>query len=93
VKSDSDQIIVTLIRKRMVRVLVIREEAGGAENISKRGTGHVVDLPAYENDVLRALSETGGMPGTDAKNEVLIYRGMYSDAVNYDQIMNTLCLE
>lgn len=92
-KADRDQIIVTLIRKRMVRVMVIREESGGAADISKRGTGHVVDLPAYENDVLRALSETGGMPGTDAKNEVLIYRGMYSDAVNYDQIMNNLCLD
>lgn len=93
VKPDQDQIIVTLIRKRMVRVLVIREESGGAAEVSKRGTGHVVDLPAYENDVLRALSETGGMPGTDAKNEVLIYRGMYSDAVNYDEIMNNLCLD
>ncbi len=93
IKEDDEQIIVTLIRKRMVRVLVIREETGGAAEISKRGTGHLVDLPAYENDVLRALSETGGMPGTDAKNEVLIYRGMYSDAVNYDQIMNTLCLD
>ena len=91
--EGEDQIIVTLIRKRMVRVLVIREESGGAADISKRGTGHVVDLPAYENDVLRALSETGGMPGTDAKNEVLIYRGMYSDAVSYDEVMTNLCLD
>ena len=91
--KEDDQIIVTLIRKRMVRVLVIREESGGAADISKRGTGHVVDLPAYENDVLRALSETGGMPGTDAKNEVLIYRGLYSDAVNYDQLLTGLCMD
>ncbi|MBL8818303.1 MAG: polysaccharide biosynthesis/export family protein [Planctomyces sp.] len=93
VKSDRDQIIVTMIRKRTVRVLVIREESGGVEGVSKRGTGHVVDLPAYENDVLHALSETGGMPGTDAKNEVLIYRGMFSDAVNYDALMNGICLD
>jgi len=93
VKPDRNQIIVTLIRKRMVRVMVIREESGGAADISKRGTGHVVDLPAYENDVLRALSKTGGMPGTDAKNEVMIYRGLYSDAMSYDQIMNNLCLD
>lgn len=93
VKSDREQIIVNMIRKRTIRVLVIREEAGGKEGVTKRGTGSVVDLPAYENDVLHALSETGGMPGTDAKNEVLIYRGMYSDAVDYDQLMNGLCLD
>jgi hypothetical protein len=90
VKPDADQVIVTLIRKRTTRVMVIREEAGGKDGVAKRGTGHVVDLPAYENDVLRALTETGGMPGTDAKNEVLIYRGLYSDATNYDQIMTSV---
>jgi protein involved in polysaccharide export with SLBB domain len=90
IKPDSDQVIITLIRKRTTRVMVIREEAGGKEGVSKRGTGHVVDLPAYENDVLRALTETGGMPGTDAKNEVMIYRGMFNEAVSYDQIMSQL---
>jgi protein involved in polysaccharide export with SLBB domain len=90
IKPDSDQVIITLIRKRTTRIMVIREEAGGKEGVSKRGTGHVVDLPAYENDVLRALTETGGMPGTDAKNEVMIYRGMFNEAVSYDQIMSQL---
>jgi len=92
VKPEADQVIVTLIRKRTIRVMVIREEGGGKEGVTKRGTGHVVDLPAYENDVLRALTETGGMPGIDAKNEILIYRGLYSEAVSYDQIMNTVCM-
>ena len=41
---------------------------------SKRGTGQIVDLPAYENDVLSALTRTGGLPGLDAMNEVLIER-------------------
>jgi protein involved in polysaccharide export with SLBB domain len=93
VQKENDPVIVTLIQKRKTRVMVIREESGGQFGVSKRGTGHVVDLPAYENDVLRALSETGGMPGTDAKNEVLIYRGMFKDGVNYDQVMNNLCLD
>lgn len=93
VTNDQDQIIVTLIDKRKIRVMVIREESGGLDGVSKRGTGHVVDLPAYENDVLRALSETGGMPGTDAKNEVMIYRGMFTDGQNYDQILNSYCLD
>jgi protein involved in polysaccharide export with SLBB domain len=41
----------------------------------KRGTGATLFLPAYENDVLNALTRTGGLPGLEAKNEVIIYRG------------------
>jgi hypothetical protein len=70
---------------------VIREESGGQEGVSKRGTGKVVDLPAYENDVLHALNETGGMPGTDAKNEILIYRGLFNSGVDADTILNEVC--
>lgn len=91
-RSDS-RVNLTMIRRRTVRVLVIREESGGLDGVSKRGTGHIVDLPAYENDVLHALSETGGMPGLDAENQVYIYRGMMADGMNYDMIMGNLCLE
>jgi len=51
---------------------------GGAEQIvggSRHGTGMTVDLPAYENDVLHALAQSGGLPGLDAANEVIIQRG------------------
>lgn len=91
IKEGEEQIIVTLIQQRKIRVQVIREESGGKDGVSKRGTGHVVDLPIYENDLLHALSETGGMPGTDAKNEVMIYRGMYNDAMSADCILDDLC--
>lgn len=91
-KEDS-QISLTMIRRRTVKVLVVREESGGAADITKRGTGHVVDLPAYENDVLHALSETGGLPGLDAKNEVLIYRGLFEDGMNYDQIISQAAVD
>jgi protein involved in polysaccharide export with SLBB domain len=40
----------------------------------KRSAGFAVDLPAYENDVLHALALTGGLPGLDAVNEVVIQR-------------------
>ncbi len=80
----------TMIRKRTVRVLVIREESGGVADVSKRGTGTVLDLPAYENDVLHALSEPGGMPGLDVQNEIMIYRGLYEDGVNADQMLNSI---
>ncbi|MCA9248030.1 MAG: polysaccharide biosynthesis/export family protein [Planctomycetales bacterium] len=51
---------------------------GGAERLtggSRQGTGQIVDLPAYENDVLNALVRTGGLPGLEAANEVIIQRG------------------
>jgi Polysaccharide biosynthesis/export protein len=78
-------ISVTLQRPRMTRVLVFRQEgaiagpqtlAAGQLNLGnlKRGTGKVVQLSAYHNDVLTALSETGGMPGTDVENTVYIVR-------------------
>ena len=84
IKKGEESIIITLIQPRKVRVQVIREEGGGVEGVSKRGTGKVVDLPAYENDVLHALNATGGMPGTDAKNEILIYRGLFNSGVDAD---------
>jgi hypothetical protein len=47
-------------------------EAAGSR---KRGVGFNLELPAYENDLLNALSRSGGLPGLDARNEVLIQRG------------------
>jgi len=79
-----DKVIVTLMRRREYRVLVIREEEGGSEGVTKHGTGTIVDLPAYENDLLHALNETGGLPGLDAKNEILIMRGNYQDGMQRD---------
>lgn len=78
-----DRIFVSLQTPRTYRVLVIRQEAGndfanltGQLNLgtTKRGTGQVVNLPAYKNDVLNALAETGGLPGLDAENAIYIIR-------------------
>jgi hypothetical protein len=75
---------VTLLHRRQSQVLVFRQEtptfvsslegpvAGG-----RRGTGHVLDLPAYENDVLHALALTGGLPALDAYNAVIIFRDCF----------------
>ncbi len=43
-------------------------------NPTRRGTGLSLELPAYQNDVLTALIRTGGLPGLDAKNEIMILR-------------------
>lgn len=63
--------------------------AGGGAG-GKQGLGFNVSLPAYENDILRALNSTGGLPGADAKNEVVVIRGgaAYCDAA--DQASRTI---
>lgn len=84
VKSGRERIIVTLMQPRQIRVMVVREEEGGfatggrreiVGNIGKRGTGHLLDLRAYENDVLHALNTTGGLPGLDAYAEIVVFKG------------------
>jgi protein involved in polysaccharide export with SLBB domain len=87
-KPDAVKLLVTLIRPREFRVLVVRQDSGGIlyggtqlsqpfgfNLANKRGSGIVLDLPIYENDLLTALTKSGGLPGNDAKNEVLIERG------------------
>ena len=90
-----ERVIVTLMRPRTTRVLVIRQDSPGTAvaNVSpgvgysrgllgggpsssptRHGSGTIVDLPAYQNDLLTALTQTGGLPGFDAKNEVRIER-------------------
>lgn len=87
-KAGNDRILVTMRRPRHYRVLVIRQEAGNPSSVAgragrsartgsangKQGTGRVVELPAYSNDVLHALAETGGLPGLDAENVIYVIR-------------------
>jgi protein involved in polysaccharide export with SLBB domain len=83
-KADTSRVIVTMLTPRQYQVVVMRQESAsfavtteGTLPASKRGTGNFVDLIAYQNDVLHALAETGGLPGLDAVNEVVIYRGFF----------------
>jgi len=89
------QILVTLMRPRHFRVLVIREDSqqqqvqlrsesllglGTTETRiggGLQGVGQVLELPAYENDVLNALARTGGLPGLESTQEVIIQRGYW----------------
>jgi protein involved in polysaccharide export with SLBB domain len=76
-----ERILVSLMYGRQTHVVVLRQESG---NISvgptgglaggKRSTGHLVDLQAYENDVLHALASSGGLPGLDAYNQIIVFR-------------------
>ena len=79
--DNNERFLVTLLHQRQQQVLVFRQEAqqflagqDGPIPISKRNTGHLVDLPAYQNDVLNALARSGGLPELDAYNEIIICR-------------------
>ncbi|GAA4470597.1 polysaccharide biosynthesis/export family protein [Novipirellula rosea] len=90
--------IVTIIKERTYDVIVVREDGGNLTNQSIaadfiRGTsdrsasGAMVKLPAYQNDVLHALVETGGLPGLNAKNEVKVLRASLADQRKRAQFM------
>jgi len=44
---------------------------------TRRAAGFPLDLPAYENDLLNALTRSGGLPGPEAEDEVIVQRGAY----------------
>jgi hypothetical protein len=76
------RLVVTLLQPRRYHVLVVRQDAGGAAadaggllGLTRRGAGYALDLPAYRNDVLNALALTGGLPGLEANDEVVVQRG------------------
>lgn len=83
IQKDRDRSSVTLLRPRVHRVIVLREDSQAqipqfiskvAVPYTKIGRGEVIDLPAYENDVLHALAATGGLPGIDVFSEVWVFR-------------------
>ena len=92
VVKGKEKVLVELIQPRRYRVLVVREDSqpsfggggfsgfGGVIGGVRKGAGFTVLLDAYHNDLLEALNRTGGPPGLDAKNEVVIRRGQYDPA-------------
>ena len=85
--EGNEKIIVTLMKPRSYNVLVIREDITEGNSSSSFNRNQVfveestqsrsfsIELDAYENDVLHALSATGGMPSEQAKNEIIVLRG------------------
>ena len=95
IQQGKEYVYLTLIRSRVIRVLVIRDESATdtptfqsktAPLLTKRGHAQVVDLPAFENDVLHALTISGGMPGYDSYNEVWILRRNNIHQDKYSQV-------
>jgi protein involved in polysaccharide export with SLBB domain len=86
-------ILLSLTRRRTYRVQVVRADAGGTTPAAgglavfqRRNTGTIVDLPAYENDVLNALNHTGGLPGSEGLDEVVIERAMKGGGAHVTRI-------
>jgi protein involved in polysaccharide export with SLBB domain len=84
-RGGREQILLWLLYRRRNAVIVLREELTGRTtgpegfvSTSKQGTGHQVYLPADQSDVLHALELTGGLPGLDACDEVVVFRAVNS---------------
>ncbi|PHQ34544.1 polysaccharide biosynthesis/export family protein [Rhodopirellula bahusiensis] len=92
-REEKARPIVTLIKERTYDVIVVREDGLGEGNQrslqaqssefirgrDRSASGGLVKLPAYKNDILHALVETGGLPGLNAKNEVRVLRASEAD--------------
>jgi protein involved in polysaccharide export with SLBB domain len=47
---------------------------------TRKGNGFELNLPAYRNDVITAIAKSGGLPGSDALDEVIIQRNARHEA-------------
>lgn len=88
--AEGQPVSVTLIKPRTHRILVLREDVESSQPTlipktsmpyTRRGVGDVVDLPAYENDVLHILAATGGLPGIETYNHVWVLKSSSPDLV------------
>lgn len=87
INPKNARVTVQLLKKREYTVTVVREDlqptistgvGGAVVGTTRRGNGFTLRLPAGQNDVLHALNQTGGLPGLDAKDEVIIERAAFA---------------
>jgi hypothetical protein len=79
---DESMIHVSVMWKRGVNVMVVRQEEVGNTKMlapsngpdTDRRTGQVIQLPAFRNDVMNALLESGGFPDDQAENAVYVFK-------------------
>ncbi len=93
-KAGNERVLVSLLQERQYHIVVVRQEAAGftpgPEGLvlsGKRGTAQPIDLPANQNDVLHALSVTGGLPGLDAYNEIVIQRACFQGVTDREVLL------
>lgn len=88
--------IVSMLRERELNVIVVRQDNAGVGNMmggyvsggnDESAAGRAIKLKAYQNDVLHALMQTGGLPSLNAKNEVQILRANRADQRKRDEFV------
>lgn len=94
--------IVSLLKERTYNVVVVRQDIGGdftralnnafsqksfLRGADQSASGNLIKLPAYQNDVLHALMESGGLPGVNAKNEIKIMRASKANQKRRDEFI------
>jgi len=83
--KEDPVVLLSVLKERTISVVVFRNELGpdGAVDNDAPGlggqrfaspTGEVVELPAYQNDVLHALAATGGTPSLEGDLVVTVAR-------------------
>ncbi|QDU80877.1 Polysaccharide biosynthesis/export protein [Polystyrenella longa] len=97
--ENNAEIELRLVQARKIQVHVMREDSDSSLPLAirsdqqfyvKRGSSMIVELDVYQNDVLHALQESGGLPGIDAKNEVWIIRGKDLTTIESSQYVQRL---
>ena len=86
--QPDQRVSVQLLQKRRYQITVVREDnqpvpvqtGSQVYGGNRRGNGFNLSLVAGENDVLHALNATGGPPGLDAKNEIVVLRNVKGKA-------------
>jgi len=87
--------IVSLLQERSYNIVVVRQDSSGgggqggyiSGGTDESATGKALRLKAYQNDVLHALMETGGLPGLNAKNGIQILRANRADQRKRDEFV------
>jgi Polysaccharide biosynthesis/export protein len=91
--AGRERVNVALVRQRTHRVLVLREDVVAeapqflrkdSVPYTRKGVGEVIDLPAYENDVLHVLAATGGLPGIETYNHIWVLKSTSAEGSHMD---------
>lgn len=86
VREDATQQQVSLRNESLLGLGTTETTIGGG----RRSVGQVLELPADRNDVFNALTRTGGLPGLESTQEVIIERGYWIERRASDPAMPEL---
>lgn len=82
--------VVSLMRRRTHGITVIRSNSRTENGSDGTASGYSLELPESNNDVLNALSLSGGLPGFNERNEVIVYKTSQIPAERRNELMAQL---